>query len=295
MAVVTTGFFDGVHLGHRHVLSDLVAAARERGESSVVATFWPHPRTILQDGARELRLLSSLDEKKELIAACGVDRTEVIPFSKSFSALTAQEYIDHVLKAQLGASAILLGYDNRLGSDRKTPDQIAEIARSLGLEVIRPSAVDSGEVPISSTRIRNAVAEGRVEDAAEMLGRHYGLTGVVVAGNRLGRTIGFPTANMQLYEPLKLLPKGGVYHVGVEVQGRRYEGMCNIGRRPTVSSGEALAIETNIFGFDEEIYGLPISVFFLSRIRDERRFGSLDELKAQLQADRSRCLFSAEK
>ena len=290
MAVVATGFFDGVHLGHRRVLSALTAAARERGERALVLTFWPHPRTVLQDGARELRLLTSLDEKKALLEACGVDGVEVIPFSREFSALSAEAYLREVLIGRYGATALLLGYDNRLGSDRRSPDEIAAIAESLGLEVIRPGAVSAGSRPISSTRIRAALAEGDAEAAAAMLGRPYSLTGVVVAGNRLGRTLGFPTANMQLYEPLKLLPKAGVYLVGASLQGRALHGMCNIGRRPTVSAGENLSIETHLFDFDEEIYGLPLQISFLGRIRDERRFDSLDALRGQLCADRERCL-----
>lgn len=246
--VVATGFFDGVHIGHRKVLGQLVEAARARGGESMVITFWPHPRTVLQKDARSLRLLSSLSEKTALIRSLGVDRVEVLDFSREFCALSCRDYLKEVVRDRFGADAILLGYDNRMGSDCCSPDQAAATAVDLGLEVIRCASIDDGGAAISSTRIRKALEEGRVDDAARMLGRPYQLHGVVVAGNRLGRSIGFPTANMQLYEPLKQLPGNGVYLVDVHTLGRDFRGMCNIGVRPTVGENRALTIETNIFG-----------------------------------------------
>ena len=290
MAVIATGFFDGVHLGHRRVIDTLVSLAQSRGEASVVVTFWPHPRTVLQDGARELRLLTSLQEKKEILHSLGVDRIEVLDFTREFSHLTAEEYLRDVVKEKLGGTAVAVGYDNRLGSDHCGPAEISDLASRLGLDCRIVERFGGEEMKVSSTSIRAALAEGRVDDAAKMLGREYALHGVVVAGNRLGRTIGFPTANMQLYEPLKLLPGNGVYAVGVETLGRHFRGMCNIGLRPTVSSTSARTIETNIFDFDEQIYGLDIRLSFIRKIRDERRFGSLEELKAQLVEDRRACL-----
>lgn len=284
--VVATGFFDGVHIGHRKVLGQLVEAARARGGESMVITFWPHPRTVLQKDARTLRLLSSLSEKTALIRSLGVDRVEVLDFSREFSALSCRDYLKEVVRDRFGADAILLGYDNRMGSDCCSPDQAAATAVDLGLEVIRCASIDDGGTAISSTRIRKALEEGRVDDAARMLGRPYSLHGVVVAGNRLGRSIGFPTANMQLYEPLKQLPGNGVYLVDVHTLGRDFRGMCNIGVRPTVGENRALTIETNIFGFDEDIYGLDIGLDFLARIRGERRFSSLEDLAAQLEKDK---------
>lgn len=289
--VVATGFFDGVHLGHRLVLEKLVSVARARGEGSEVVTFWPHPRNVLQDDARNLRLLTSLSEKKELISSIGVDKVEVLPFTRSFSRLTTKEYLEDYVKGRFGGKAILLGYDNRIGSDLLSPVEIAEVAERLGLEVIRTESLSSPKgIVVSSTKIREAVASGDVEGAAAMLGYKYSLFGVVVAGNRLGRTIGFPTANMRLYEPLKLLPGNGVYSVEVESLGRKFKGMCNIGTRPTVNAGRDRTVETNIFDFDEDIYGLDLKVTFLRKIRDERRFASLDALKAQLIRDRESCL-----
>ena len=289
--VVATGFFDGVHLGHRLVLERLVSSAKERGEGSVVVTFWPHPRNVLQDDARNLRLLTSLSEKKELISSIGVDKVEVLPFTRAFSRLTTKAYLEEYVKGRFGGKAILIGYDNRIGSELLGPDEIGEIAESVGLDVIRTDrlSVPGGKV-ISSTKIREAVSCGDVETAAEMLGYNYSLLGVVVAGNHLGRTIGFPTANMRLYEPLKLLPGNGVYFVEVESLGRVFKGMCNIGTRPTVNAGSDRTVETNIFDFDEDIYGLDLRVTFLRKIREERRFDSLESLKAQLVLDRQACL-----
>ena len=321
--IATTGFFDGVHLGHRLVIERLVSLARERGDESLVVTFWPHPRAVLQDGARELRLLNSLEEKKGLLRNLGVDRVEVLDFTRSFASLTAEQYLREILRDRFGVTTLLMGYDNRLGSDRLTAASLKPIASSIGIELIelepfgqgkRPETVDRvdpsqsklwappsymaegghrfpdvhpDQTPMSSTKIRKALEKGDVSLATEMLGYGYALKGVVVAGNRLGRTIGFPTANMKLYEPLKLVPGRGVYVVEAEVLGRKYRGMTNIGLRPTVG-GSFTTIETHILDFDEDIYGLPIRIKFKKRIRDEIKFESLDALRQQLALDRQK-------
>ena len=289
--VVATGFFDGVHTGHRHVIRQLVETAAVRGVESMVITFWPHPRNMLQKEARDLRLLTTLKQKKEILLDLGVDHVEVLSFTKDFSTMTAEEYLREVVIGEYGGTAILLGYDNRIGCDAKDADYVARKAEELGLEVIRTDAVQlqMGHA-VSSTKIRARLAEGDVTAAAEMLGYRYSLHGVVIAGNRLGRTIGFPTANMQLYEPLKLIPANGVYFVRVHTLEREFYGMCNIGCRPTVSEGNARTIETNIFAFDEDIYGLDMEISFISKIRDEARFSSLEDLRAQLEKDRDTCL-----
>ena len=288
--VVATGFFDGVHVGHRLVIRPLVEAAAVRGDESMVITFWPHPRNVLQKEARTLRLLTTLQEKKQMLTGLGVDHVEVLPFTKDFSTMTTEDYLRQIME-KFGAKTVLLGYDNRIGSDAKDSDQVARTAESLGLEVIRTDMVPAEQgYAVSSTKIRQRLEDGDVQGAAAMLGYEYPLHGVVVAGNRIGRTLGFPTANMQLYEPLKLVPGNGAYFVRVETVGRQFYGMCNIGHRPTVGSGNARTIETNIFGFDEDIYGLDIKVTFLQKIRDEIRFASLDELKIQLENDRDACL-----
>lgn len=288
--VIATGFFDGVHIGHRFLVERLVAEARARGGQSMVVTFWPHPRTVLQDGARSLRLLSTLPEKKAMLESLGVDRVEVLDFTKEFCSLTAEQYLRDVVISRFGGSAIVLGYDNRMGSDGLGTQGIAELAGSLGLDVIRPDAMPSGGTVVSSTKIRRLLSGGEISEATDMLGYRYRLHGVVVEGNRIGRTLGFPTANMQLYEPLKLVPGRGVYLVGVETLGRRYMGMCNIGCRPTVKENGATTIETNIFDFDEDIYGLDIKVEFHSKIRDEVRFPDMSALRARLALDKEQCL-----
>lgn len=296
--VVATGFFDGVHLGHRIVIDALVRAAQERGTDSVVITFWPHPRNVLQNGARGLRLLSSASEKEALLHSLGVDRVEVVPFTREFSRLTTEEYLRELVMKRFGADAIVLGCDNRIGYNSGTTDEIAALALDMGLEVIRTGPFILEGVTVSSTKIREALGAGDVEWASRMLGYSYPLTGIVVEGDRIGRKIGFPTANMQMVDPRKLIPAGGVYLTRVHTLGQDFYGMTNIGTRPTVtgvSEGEALSgrvrtVETHILDFDEEIYGLDIRIEFLRRIRAERRFGSLTELQAQLVSDREICL-----
>ena len=326
MAVVATGFFDGVHLGHRQVIRTLVSSARERGEEAIVVTFAPHPRAVLQQDAHSLRLLNSPQEKEAMLRELGVDRVETLRFDRAFARLSAADYLRSVLIGRFGATLLVLGFDNRLGSDRLTPDAIAPLAESLGLEVIvvppastggaeaaaasgnrshprlrkreGPADEVSGRGPaqqdvsggwlprsdnkvvvVSSTKIRKALKEGRVEEAEAMLGYAYGLRGVVVSGKQLGRTIGFPTANLRLYDPLKLIPARGVYLTEVEVLGGHYWGMTNVGD----------IIETHIFDFDEDIYGLDLEIRFRRWLRPMRSFATLDALKAQLAADESAC------
>ena len=296
--IATTGFFDGVHTGHRLVIERLVSLAHARGDESLIVTFWPHPRAVLQDGARELRLLTSLEEKKALLTALGVDRIEVLDFTRAFASLTAEQYLRDVLRDRFGVTTLLMGYDNRLGSDRLTVSSLAPLAQSIGIELIELPALslhdgpsfraESRNLEVSSTKIRRALQDGRIEDATSMLGYGYSLTGVVVAGNRMGRTIGFPTANLRPYEPLKLIPARGVYAVEAEVLGKRYRGMTDIGTRPTVG-GTIPTIETHILDFDEDIYGLPLTITFLRRLRDEIHFPSLEALKQQLLLDREAC------
>ena len=285
--VVATGFFDGVHVGHRLVIKQLVEAAAARGDESMVVTFWPHPRNVLQKEARSLRLLTTLAEKKQMLLDMGVDRVEVLDFTKDFSRMTTEEYL-LMLKERFGAKTVLIGYDNRMGCDAKDADQVAQTAAQLGLETLRTQMVPSQHgYAVSSTKIRQKLEEGDVQAASAMLGYDYSLLGVVVAGNRIGRTIGFPTANMQLYEPLKLVPGNGVYFVRVNTLGQEWYGMCNVGCRPTVGQGNTRTIETHILGFDEDIYGLDIKVTFLRKIRDEIKFASLTDLKKQLELDKS--------
>ena len=279
MAVVATGFFDGVHLGHRRVVEALVSSARERGEEAIAVTFAHHPRAVLQQDARELRLLTSAGEKEAMLYALGVDRVETLPFDRAFARLTAERYIREVLRDRLGATALVLGYDNRLGSDRLDPSALKPLAEGLGLAVEVVPASTACNTIVSSSKIRKALEEGRVEDAEMMLGYAYGLRGVVVGGKQLGRTIGFPTANLRLYDPLKLIPARGVYLTEVEILGRHHWGMTNVGD----------IIETHIFDFDEDIYGLDLAIRFRRYLRPMRTMDGLDALKTQLAADEARC------
>ena len=279
MAVVATGFFDGVHLGHRQVIQTLVSSARERGEEAIVVTFAQHPRAVLQQDARTLRLLNSPQEKEAQLRALGVDRVETLPFDRNFARLTAEEYLRTVLRDRLGATLLILGYDNRVGSDMLGPAALQPLAERLGMAVEVVPASSAGDIVISSTKIRKSLEEGRVEDAEAMLGYPYRLRGVVVSGKQLGRTIGFPTANLRLYDPMKLIPARGVYLTEVEVLGGHWWGMTNVGD----------IIETHIFDFNEDIYGLDLEIRFRRWLRPMRPMENLDALKAQLAADEAAC------
>lgn len=283
--VVTVGFFDGVHLGHRRVLRSLCGS----GEDAAVVTFWPHPRVVLQQDARDFVLLTSLEEKLSLIRSFGVEDIRCVAFTKDFASISATDFIRDYLIGQMNCTRLVLGYDNRLGSDGLSTSEVAVLGRSLGLEVtvVNPFVIDG--VNVSSTRIRNAILDGDVSAASQMLGYRYALSGIVVPGNRLGRTIGFPTANMKQVFPLKVVPKNGVYATEITIGQRHFRGMTNIGVRPTLGAGNERVVETNIFDFDEDIYGMEIQVSFLARIRNEQCFDSLDDLKVQLATDKHRC------
>jgi riboflavin kinase/FMN adenylyltransferase len=276
MAVIATGFFDGVHIGHRLVLQTLVETARARGEESIVLTFWPHPRIVLQDDALRLRLLNTSEEKAALLKSIGVDRVEILPFTKEFSLMGAEEYMRDYVRDRFGGSAMLLGYDNRIGHESLTPAQMQEIADKLGLELIRTDRVSSVGIAVSSTKIRAALASGDVGLASSFLCYDYSISGEVVHGKKIGRTIGFPTANLSP-DPLKLVPAEGVYATRVFLGERSLLGMTNI----AFGGG----IETHIFDFDEDIYGEILRVEFVSKLRGEKSFASLDELKVQLGED----------
>ena len=279
MAVVATGFFDGVHIGHRLVIETLVQAAKDRGEESVVVTFWPHPRIVLHDDALHLRLLNTLDEKINLLRSLGVERIEVLPFTEDFSRTSTADYLGKYIKDRFGGTAILLGYDNRIGHDSGSPAQTADTAASLGLDVVRTDKVSNVGIAVSSSKIRKALLAGDVATASAFLRYDYSLEGEIVHGRKIGRTIGYPTANLDLYEKMKLVPAEGVYLTRVRLGERTFHGMTNIG----------LANETFIFDFDEEIYGEPMRIEFLRRIRGEMKFDSLQELAVQLRKDETEC------
>lgn len=288
MIVAATGFFDGVHLGHKSVIDAMNAYASSVGGESMIVTFWPHPRVVLQQDADKLKLLNSLREKKALCEAYGVKHFETIPFDLEMSRMSAKDFITGVLSKSLGVDALILGYDHRLGHDRFTsPRQMVETVESCSLKALRIEELSISGETVSSTAIRKALSEGRVEQANAMLGYRYGLEGVVVAGNHIGRTINFPTANLSVCDPQKLVPGSGVYVVAVKVLGKIYKGICNIGVRPTVGQHNVQTIETHILDFDQDIYGYQLQIEFIRRLRDEQRFGSLSELKLQLELDKA--------
>ncbi|NLA15138.1 MAG: riboflavin biosynthesis protein RibF [Bacteroidales bacterium] len=288
MVIAATGFFDGVHLGHQSVLKSLTTLAREKGSRSLVVSFWPHPRAVLQQDAHKFRLLTSLDEKKEMILNLGVDDFQIISFTKKFSDITYKDFLTRYLIKEFGVTTLVAGYDHRLGCDgMQHRDRMQEKALDTGIQMVRvPEYVSETGEHISSTKIRAALSSGSIETANRWLGYPYCLHGVVVEGNRIGRTLGFPTANMQLYEPLKQIPANGVYKVEARLNGKWYKGMMNIGVRPTVAAYLEQTIETHIFGFNDTIYGLDIRVRILEYHRQEIAFPSLEALREQLHKDK---------
>ena len=293
-AVVTSGTFDGVHRGHQKILTRLTEVARANGGQSVVLTYWPHPRTVVSNDSQNLRLLSTLDEKIELLAQAGVDHLVVIPFTRSFSQLTSEEFIQRILIEKIGTKKLVIGYDHRFGRDREGGfDYIQAHQTEYGFSVEEIPRQDIEAVGVSSSKIRTALAEGNVRAANLFLGRAYNLTGTVVKGRQLGRTIGYPTANLQVDDPAKLIPANGVY--AVEVQHNEQQlgvpmlgGMTNIGFRPTVA-GDNQTVETYIFdrsaGFDRDIYGEHLTLRFREFIRPEQKFSGLPALMEQLKND----------
>lgn len=289
MVVAATGFFDGVHRGHRAVLEKISALAKEQGDTSAVITLWPHPRTVLQQDAAKFRLLNSLEEKISLIKSFGIDEVFTLKFDKEFASQTTEEYFRDYLIRRLNVRTLVIGYDHRVGSDiNQTQDEMMAIARNLGINPVRVDEYTENEsgLIISSTKIREMLLAGDMGTANNLLGYRYGVEGVVVEGMKIGRGIGFPTANMRLYEPLKVLPSDGVYAVWVQTSGKTYRGITNIGIRPTVGINNERTIETHILDFDEDIYGLSIKLEFVAKMRDEVTFSSLDDLKAQLHKDK---------
>ena len=273
------------------MLSAVRDKARELGKESQIVTFWPHPRSVLQQQAYDLRLLTSLQEKEMLFSSLGIDKITVLDFTREFSRLSTEQFLRQYLVEKCGVSHLVIGYDHRIGHDQgETQSQMIETCRRCGIETIRVEELVMDGQTISSTKIRRLLEEGNVVRAAEFLGRKYALKGVVISGNHLGRTIGFPTANLGLYNPLKLVPMNGVYAVDVLLRKEKYRGICNIGVRPTVNAGNNISIETHILDFDEDIYGLDLVVEFVGRIREEVKFPSLQALKAQLEKDKTDCL-----
>ncbi|MAO64931.1 MAG: bifunctional riboflavin kinase/FMN adenylyltransferase [Balneola sp.] len=289
--VVTVGTFDGVHHGHRKLMETVVKKAKKRNARSVVVTFDPHPREIINPGKDGIKLLTTLNERCEILEDLGIDILLVIPFDRDFSLLSSEEFIRDIIHKKIGVSEFVIGYDHHFGRDREgTIDTIEKLGKELGFDSYVVSKQEMGDVTISSTVIRKTLAEeGNVRQAAEYLGREYLLNGIVMHGDERGRTIGYPTANLKPERENKVIPKNGVYAVKVRVENEWYGGMMNIGVRPTFDD-PARTIEVNIFDFDEEIYGDTIQVRFVDRIRDEMKFKGIDQLKDQLESDKQKSL-----
>lgn len=288
--VVTTGTFDGVHLGHQKIIARLKNAAKEEKGETVLLTFFPHPRMVLFPDDNELKLLNTQNEKIELLEKYGVDHLIIYPFTKEFSRLTSIEFVRNILVNSMQTRRLVIGYNHHFGRNREGSfEHLKEYAPLYGFEVEEIPAKDIDHVEVSSTKIRNALLIGDIKTANNYLGHSYTLTGRVVKGKQLGRTIGFPTANLLINDAYKLIPADGVYAVKIKHRGGVYGGMLNIGNNPTIEA-KGKSIEANIFDFDNEIYGDELTVYFTERLRDEVKFNNLDELKEQLGRDKQQSL-----
>ena len=283
--IVTIGTFDGVHLGHRKILEQITKSAHSLDCESLVLTFFPHPRMVLQEDS-EMKQLNTLDEKIALLDSIGIDNLVVHPFDKEFSRLTAEEFVKDVLVAIFKIKKIIIGYDHRFGRNRTANiDDLISFGETYGFDVEEISAKEINDVSVSSTKIRNALLEGNIELATTYLGYNYSLTGIVSRGKQLGRTIGFPTANIKIEESYKLIPLNGVYIAKSVLNDKTFFGMMNIGTRPTVN-GTTQTIEINLFDFNQDLYNQKITVSLLSRMRSEQKFESVETLKTQLEKDK---------
>lgn len=285
--IATIGFFDGVHIGHCHLINMLKKVARERGVETCVITFDRHPRQVVQpEWCPEM--LTTLEEKTQLLEATGIDRCEVLHFDREMANQSAHDFMLHTLKEKLGVSILVTGYDNRFGHNRSEGfEDYVRYGKEIGIEVIKGEELTDGSNNVSSSSIRRMLKEGRIEDATRCLGREYQLTGTVVGGEHIGRTIGFPTANIRPDDSSKLIPANGVYAVDVWSQAgdiNRERAMLNIGTRPTFN-GTATTIEVHIPHFAGNLYGSTLSIAFLRKIREERKFDSPEALVEQLNKD----------
>lgn len=286
--IVTMGMFDGVHLGHKVILDRLKELSDEKNGDPVVITFWPHPRLVLKNGNGNLRYLSTIDEKLLLLEKAGVEHAIILPFTPELSQKTACEFIEEILVEIVGIKYLIAGFDHHFGKDRKGAlEDLNLCAKKFGFEVEKLEAFYLDDELISSTLIRDQIELGYIPEANRLLGYDYFLLGKVVAGNKIGRSIGFPTANIELTDGHKLRPGIGVYAVEVIYNQHNFQGMLNIGIRPTIDEATKVkSIEVHIFDFDKDIYGHEVSVVFKKKIREEKKFDSVAELQKQLEVDR---------
>lgn len=286
---VTIGTFDGIHIGHQKILKDLISSAKENNRKSVLLTFFPHPRMVLQQNV-SIELLNTIEEKSQLLEEMGLDYLIIHPFNKEFSRLTALDFVRDVLVNQLNTSKLIIGYDHHFGKNREgNIDQLREYSHLFDFKVEEIPAQDINDVSVSSTKIRNALRCGRLKTANNYLGYHYMIHGTVVNGKKLGGKIGFPTANIDVAEDYKLIPKTGVYIIHSTIDGQNYKGMMNIGYRPTVD-GNHQTIEAHFFDFDGDLYGKFIKIEFLYFLREEQKFDSVEKLVLQLNKDKQNAL-----
>ncbi len=285
-AVVTSGTFDGVHRGHQKVLSRLKETADRNSGQTVVLTFWPHPRLVLHPEDQSLKLLNSFEEKAELLRQQGIQHLVRIPFTREFSQLSSSEFVRRILVDTLGTRKLVIGYDHHFGKNREGSfEQLRLTSSEYGFEVEEIPAEDIDHITVSSSAIRKALESGDVTTAMHLLGRPYSLSGLVIIGDKLGRVMGYPTANLAIESNFKLVPADGIYAVRVQQAGQWYDGMLYIGVRPTVN-GVRRSIEVNIFDFDKEIYGETLTVTFEQLLRTDSKFKDLDALKDQLHRDK---------
>ncbi len=283
--VATIGFFDGVHLGHRFLIEQVKELAKDKGLRSALITFPVHPRQVMKSDYRP-ELLTTPEEKIELLKAQGVDYCIMLDFTVELSQLSALSFMKDILQQRYNVSTLIIGYDHRFGHNRSEGlEDYVRYGQQIGMNVYRAQACMIDDLNISSSLVRTHLLEGKIDLSTRYLGYNYSIEGVVVGGYRVGRTIGFPTANLDLRESNKLIPSDGVYAVRVEVKGCLYAGMLNIGYRPTLDNGSKKSIEVHILRFDEDIYDEKIRLYFVSRIRSEMKFSGLDELIAQLKRD----------
>jgi len=289
-SIVTIGTFDGVHLGHQKIINKLIGIANEERLQALVLTFFPHPRTIVQEDA-SIKLINTIDEKAGLMKSYGVDHLVVKEFTKEFSRLTALEYVRDVLVNKLHVKHIIVGYDHHFGRNRTANiNDLKEYGDFYGFKVTEIDAHEVGDVAVSSTKIRAALTKGDIITANHFLGYNFMLTGLVVKGQGLGKTIQFPTANLKIEESYKLIPKKGVYLVQSVIDAQLVYGMMNIGTNPTVSDADKISVEVFFFDFDQSIYGQVLIIQLLDRIRDEIKFPKIEYLKLQLESDSQKAI-----
>ncbi len=288
-SVVTIGTFDGIHKGHQKIFNKVINASKQNDLSSVVLTFFPHPRIILNK-YNDIKMIDTLDEKIEHLEKIGIDNLIIHPFDKKFSLLSADQFIKEYLVEKLKLKHIIIGYDHRFGKGREASvSDLKEYSSDFNFIVDEIDAQEIEKITISSTKIRNSINQGDLETTKKYLGRFFSLTGKVVKGDGLGKQIDYPTANILIEDDYKIIPKDGVYYIRTKIYNKLYNGMMNIGHRPTIGN-KAKSIEVNLFNFNRDIYDKIISIDVVVKIRDEKKFSSINALKAQLAKDEEYCL-----